>query len=252
MSLSVKISRSRGLQSTEKKIAKELEKSLKPRILKAASRVMRNNILQDPQVFVDKAIEILNTMQSIYYGGGGIGDEDPADFDNIGLMEVEVLNNLNKTLKVEVVGDVLRWEAVVVSEEFVGFGGNSIVGRPADRGDPNTLPWIAFFLAGSIEEELLWISDDTAIKIEVATGKAFSHLGRFRKGFLIRRTKGIDGMLKAAGIRNPASLIHPISGKPGRSYFANLQEDITNDPRFMQLYVVPAIEQASRLITSAK
>ena len=132
------------------------------------------------------------------------------------------------------------------------MGGNSIVGRPADRGDARTLPWIAFFLSGTIEDQLLWISDDTAVDLEVATGKTFNHLGRFRKGFLVRRTKGWDGMLKAAGIKNPASLIHPISGQSGRNWFAGLDEKITNDPRFMDLYVRPSMADAVKKVMKGK
>ena len=110
-----KIARIKGLQSVEKRIVKRISKTAKPEIMMAAAEIMRERIIQDPQVFVDKAVAILEEMQSAYYGGGGVGNEDPADFDNFSLMELEVMKNLAETLEIEAVGNTLKWTAVVVS-----------------------------------------------------------------------------------------------------------------------------------------
>lgn len=215
---------------------------MQPKILSKAALIARDRMKSNPVVFIAPVLEILREMQGEYYAGSSVGAKDPADFEEGAAVTLEVVRNLNKTLVVIPTKEGLTWQATVVSEEFVGFGDNSIVGKPTDRGKPGTLPWIAFFLAGSIEENLLWMSDDILEKIGWTH---VNHMGRFGKGFLMRGTKKRIAMLKARGV-SKEEVLHPISGKAGRDWFNGLHEKISKDPRFFNMYIQPAIRQATQ------
>lgn len=225
----------------ETSIVKRLEKAEKGILLRAAALV-RENILSNPRIFVRHAQSILIEMQNFYYDSSTVSSEDPATFLEAGgksalkLMEDEVRKNLSSTLQVIPRENSVTWTATLVSEEFVGLGGG-------DGG----VPWIAFFLAGGIEtdkggEKLLWISPETANRIG---WKFDGSLGRFGKGLLAVKTATLATILLKNGI-DPDNLIHPISGKPGRSWFADLPMRISNDPSFNSVYVAPAIERATQ------
>lgn len=213
----------------------------KPKIWQRSAVLVKQRILENPVLFVEPVVKILQDMQGEYYDGG-YSQGDKAHFDYRGTIEMEVKSNLAETLKVTVgPGGNVEWNAVIVSEEFVGLGGNSIVGEPTKRGKVNTLPWIAFFLAGSIDEKLVWISQEVASKLKWET----EHMGRFGTGFLARLDRKLSVSLKANGL-NPNTLIHPVSGESGKEWFAGLHEKISQDPKFWFVYVKPAVNQATK------
>lgn len=217
----------------QEKIRSEIEKA-EPKILQKLAIKVEQSMKANPVVFTDVGKSILQEMQGEYYAGSSVGSEDPADFSDVELIVQEITNNIEKTLKVVPTSEGIKWSALFVSDEFVGFGDNSIVGRPTDPGKPGTLPWISFFLGGAIEDNLFWVDRDTKEKLGIST----NHLGRFGAGFLIHAREGFkQGVL--------AGKKHPISGKPGRPWFEGFEEKVTSDPRFMSLYIEPAKKQAT-------
>jgi len=232
------------------KITRDLESKLKAaqsKILVKTALYMEQFIKEDPVVFVNAGKSILKEMQTIYYKGGGIGEEDIADFSHMDLIEAEIRKNVAETIKVIPQEKTVKWFATIVSDAFMGLDG-AIDGDSSSPGRAGTLPWISFFIAGTIEERLLWINQETSSKLAEASSSwkanAPEEYGRFGNGFLIPE-RIIAGLLSSIGI-DPSSLVHPISGQSGGDWFSNktLTNMIQNDPLFHSKYVEPARARA--------
>ena len=225
------------------KLTKEIEnklQKLKGVIALRTATLARERMIVDPKVFVNACVLELRGMQDRYYGGGSY-KEDEADFDDEAGLENEVRKNLDKTLKVSALVKTIKWHATLVSEEFMGFGGGSVSSDPKSRGKSHTIPWIAFFMAGTIDD-YLWLSKETCSKI----GFNPPHYGRFGSGFLISAYHpGLVGLMQKHNL-SVGEFIHPISGEAGSDWFSQetLTERINNDPLFFELYIEPARNQA--------
>ncbi|RLI99268.1 MAG: hypothetical protein DRP08_07345, partial [Candidatus Aenigmatarchaeota archaeon] len=162
-------------KTTTKKINAQLQARLDaagPKILKRTAELVEERMKANPSIFVIAAQSILNEMQGFYYAGGAAeAAEDKADFSNEQYLKVEVETNISETLKVAAGENGITWSAVIVSDEFMGF--SQSIGK-SDPGKPGTLPWIAFFIAGSVigqGNDLLWINQEVSTALsKVAAG----------------------------------------------------------------------------------
>lgn len=179
--------------------------------------------LQNPSIgelLVVQCIDILNRMQNRYWGGASdiILSEDPTQF---GLPEQhqkirsEILKNLQiAASSVSPEGDI---DLVILSNEFIGTGSSS---------STEGLPWLHYFLEGSLDTNLVWINPDIYSKLNPDSGGV--NLGRFGVGHMwhISNIEGFNSILKSSGvdtnIYNYDSLKHPQSGQPGQQWFSNV------------------------------
>ena len=171
-----------------------------------------------------KAIAILNNMQAAYWGGASsmIKQEDPTQFGlptQQSKMRAEIYKNLQ--IAASSILDDGTIEFTPISDEFMGIGG--------DAGGSEGIPWMAYFLSGALDTDLVWISTDTFSKLMGDSGEGSGSLGRFGVGHMwhvnvTQGKKSFSNWLKSVGLKYD-QLRHPQSGKGGQDWFADLIPD---------------------------
>ncbi len=166
-----------------------------------------------------KAIEILNNMQAEYWGGasGDILKEDPTQFglpEQHAKIRTEIYKNLQlASSSIAADGTI---EFTPISDAFMGIGGDS-------GGEAGGIPWMAYFLSGALDVDLVWISTDTYAKLK---GSSPGSLGRFGVGHMwhVDTAEGrgrFSNWCASVGL-NYDQLKHPQSGKAGQDWFREL------------------------------
>lgn len=222
-----------------KDVEKSLEnykKALLTEYYKELSRRLLSPISAEP--YIQEILKVLQEMQQEYWGGADqtILKEDRTQFglkEHEMLVRLEVIKNFQNAAKTIQTGSE-NVNIVLLSNEFMGIGANS---------GSNGIPWLAYFLSGSLDVDLIWINPDIyeALKNEPAPGA----LGRFGSGYMWHLSPDnapwFNAKLKSAGISETYdSLKHPQSGKPGRDWFSGIWESVS----FEQLIRQPALQAA--------
>lgn len=172
-----------------------------------------------PALLIKACIEILNEMQSNYWGGASstILAEDPTQF---GLPEQkekvmrEILLNLDEAAASITLEGTMRFQ--LFSDDFYKEGG-----------DPETaIPWMQYFVEDKgLDDGLVWISQEVRAKLLPNRGAA--ELGRFGVGHMWHLKEmspaQFNGWLTEAKTgKTYDELKHPQSGKGKQDWFADV------------------------------
>jgi hypothetical protein len=161
---------------------------------------------------------ILETMQSEYFSGGGsVTQEDLTQFAAVKEMEQDAIKaEIQKNLVQAAASYNLAtgdFEFELFSNDFIGRG------KEDDKTGSAPIQWLVYFIDGNLEDDLIWVNQDTYKAIFGSKGSSAS-LGRFGTGILLKvhDKEAMNGKLSRVG-ESVDSLKHPQSGKPGQDWF---------------------------------
>lgn len=207
--------------------------SIRKEFLAEVSRQVRNRVTS-PDV-----VEILFNMvqgKLSFIGGAYFnGVEDHTDPNNwVGYFRDEIAKNL-KEAEITVAGTSIKVTITLLSDEFLGIDTKG----PTDKHDPTPVRWLYYFIFGNLENDLYWVPKSEAHKL----GK---YLGRFSKGYLLKRSEETIAELRES--RGLKVEVHPQSG--GKS-FPNLFESILTDQLINEIIIEPAVQAATAIVFSS-
>lgn len=232
--------RGRDVAAQAREVMDSYQRELKRLFVQEVKSILLSGSVAE--VVISKTVEVLREMQGHYWEGDAkLISEDPtalARKEQIAAVRIEINKNFQMAAGLFNEGS-MTLELVHLSDEFLGITGYS-------KTSTRPIVWLYFFLFGSLESDLMWVSAETYKAIfrkEVGT-----KLGRFGAGFLLHVSDEarpiFRSRLEEAGLLSKGEsldrFIHPQSGKKGHNYFKGILASVD----FNALVIQPALAEA--------